>query len=322
MKKILLAVTAALAITGCSQSEEFENPAQNVEIGFNTAVTRATAVTTATLNQFKVYGYAHAGDFSAATEATSIVNGTYGKKDGAWSENNSKKFYWPSEGNVTFFAYSPVGETGTTTYNAPTTYPNYPTIDYVVNDAIGSQSDFVVAQQTGDGTTNKDGIALGFKHTLTQIAFKLKGSDADVTYTVTKLVMKGVKNSGTYDWKAGSWKAKDGTKDYTIDMTAEGAATTFNGEAEAIELTGNDKVMMLIPQVPAATIDVTYTAEKDGIKVGGSDTKTVNVPADEWGVGERIVFTIALTPGNEITITGKIDDNSNWSDKDPQPGEL
>ena len=28
MKKILLAVTAALAITGCSQNEEFEAPSQ------------------------------------------------------------------------------------------------------------------------------------------------------------------------------------------------------------------------------------------------------------------------------------------------------
>ena len=32
MKKILLAVTAALAITGCSQNEEFENAGQNAEI--------------------------------------------------------------------------------------------------------------------------------------------------------------------------------------------------------------------------------------------------------------------------------------------------
>ena len=34
MKKILLAVTAALAITGCSQNEEFEAPSQKAEINF------------------------------------------------------------------------------------------------------------------------------------------------------------------------------------------------------------------------------------------------------------------------------------------------
>ena len=35
MKKILLAVTAALAITGCSQNEEFDSPSQKAEINFS-----------------------------------------------------------------------------------------------------------------------------------------------------------------------------------------------------------------------------------------------------------------------------------------------
>lgn len=317
MKKILLAVTAALAITSCSQNEEFENPAQNAEIGFNTAVTRATAMVTADFSKFKVYGYAHEGAFSAANEGTSIVDGTYEKKENVWSEIDSKKFYWPSSDNVTFFAYSPVGEAGTI-YKAPTAYPGYPTVDYIVNDAIGSQSDFLVAQKTGNGTDDKGGIALGFKHALTQIAFKLKGTDKDVTYSVTKLALKGIKNSGKYDWKENKWAANATTKDYTIDMTA--SASTFVGDATATELTGNDKVLMLIPQVPAATIEVTYTAIKDGINIC-NDTKPVNVPVDEWGVGQRIIFTIALTPGNEMTITGNIDGND-WTDKNPQPDEL
>lgn len=42
MKKILLAVTAALAITSCSQNEEFENEGQKAEINFTTIVSKAT----------------------------------------------------------------------------------------------------------------------------------------------------------------------------------------------------------------------------------------------------------------------------------------
>ena len=59
MKKILLAVTAALAITGCSQNEEFEAPSQKAEINFNTAVTRATELDTDGLENsgFQVYAY-------------------------------------------------------------------------------------------------------------------------------------------------------------------------------------------------------------------------------------------------------------------------
>lgn len=318
MKKILLAVTAALAITGCSQNEEFENAAQNAEIGFNTAVTRATVMTTDNFSKFKVYGYAHDGVFSAATDAKSIVDGTFEKKSTVWGETDSKKFYWPSTGNVTFFAYSPVGETGTL-YTAPTAYPGYPTIDYVVNDDIEKQSDFLVVQQTGNGKDDKAGVTLGFKHALTQIAFSLKGSDKDVDYSVTEIALKGIKNTGTYNWSTTKWVAKDGVKDYAIDMKT--TATTFKGDATAVPLTGNDKILMLIPQAPASsTIDITYTAEKDGVTICNG-TKTVNVPTDEWGVGQRIVFTIALTPGDEITITGNLD-NNNWTDKNPQPDEL
>ena len=72
---------------------------------------------------------------------------------------------------------------------------------------------------------------------------------------------------------------------------------------------------MLIPQVPTATIDVKYIATKDGIQIC-DETKTVNIPTDEWGVGQRIVFTIALTPGNEMTITGNVD-NNDWTNKEP-----
>lgn len=59
MKKILLAIAAVATITGCSQSEEFENPGQKAEINFSTAVTRATALDTEGLQNagFQVYAY-------------------------------------------------------------------------------------------------------------------------------------------------------------------------------------------------------------------------------------------------------------------------
>jgi len=321
MKKILLAVTAALAITGCSQNEEFEAPSQKAEINFSTAaVTRATAMVTANFSTFKVYGYAHAGDFATATEGKALVEGTFNKADGKWSEATNTKFYWPSEGNVTFFAYSPITEEGTT-YTAPVSSKGYPTIAYTVNDVIASQSDFLVADKTGDGTLNKDGISLGFKHALTQIAFKLKGSDAKVEYTVTKLVLKGINNVGTYKWEDSLWNVTTGKKDYTIDLTS--SKITFAGEDAATELSGNDKVLMLIPQVPSdATIEVTYiAADKTTDVVYNSEPKTVNVPNTQWGVGQRIVFTIALTPGTIMDISGEVTDNG-WVDKDPQPDDL
>ncbi|MCS2523445.1 fimbrillin family protein [Bacteroides ovatus] len=96
MKKILLAVTAALAITGCSQNEEFDSPSQKAEINFSTAaVTRATAMITDNFKQFKVYGYAHTGEFTTETESKTLVEGIFNKsEDKKWSEKDSNKFYW------------------------------------------------------------------------------------------------------------------------------------------------------------------------------------------------------------------------------------
>lgn len=62
MKKILLAVTAALAITGCSQNEEFDVQNQNAEINFTTTVGKSIRaaeadITTLQTNGFKLYAY-------------------------------------------------------------------------------------------------------------------------------------------------------------------------------------------------------------------------------------------------------------------------
>ena len=67
---------------------------------------------------------------------------------------------------------------------------------------------------------------------------------------------------------------------------------------------------------------VTYiAADKTTDVVYNSEPKTVNVPNTQWGVGQRIVFTIALTPGTIMDISGEVTDNG-WVDKDPQPDDL
>ena len=74
MKKILLAVTAALAITSCSQNEEFENEGQKTEINFTTIVSKATRASELkteglkTNGGFKVFAYnTKDNDMSAET---------------------------------------------------------------------------------------------------------------------------------------------------------------------------------------------------------------------------------------------------------------
>ena len=98
MKKILLAVTAALAITSCSQNEEFEAPSQKAEINFNTAVTRATELNTNGLQKagFEIYAY---------NTGTSGMTADVVLPAEAWISNSAR--WWSillaSNGQITIF---------------------------------------------------------------------------------------------------------------------------------------------------------------------------------------------------------------------------
>lgn len=305
MKKFMFAAMAALAITSCSQSEEFDALGSKSEINFNTAVTRGTVLVTKDFNQFKAHGYAHAGDvvFSGETVGAEIMDGTFNFTT-VWAEKDSKKFYWPAAGKVAFFGYSPV-------VNAVYAYdsPGYPTVAYTVNATIADQKDFVVAAVPDQAKA--ESVALSFKHALTQVMFKLKGADANVAYSVTKVVLKGVKDKGTYDFGTKVWTiAGDATDaNYTIDLSTP---VEFKGDATAKALDGNDQLLILMPQtISDVSVEVTYTAKKGETPLfEGTLKATLNAT---WVVGEKNTYTLALQAGEEIKVTGNVDDT--WTEK-------
>ena len=153
MKKILLAVTAALAITGCSQNEEFEAPSQKAEINFNTAVTRATELDTGGLESsgFQVYAYnTKAEEMSAAvTLSTPWINGSATYSDFKWTVSGGP-YYWPLAEKLQFFAYSPKDGV---TYTAPngTTDKGYPKFTYTVGNTAALQKDLVSGNEQKNG---------------------------------------------------------------------------------------------------------------------------------------------------------------------------
>lgn len=314
MKKILLAVTAALAITGCSQNEEFENAAQNAEIKVGTSVvTRATPMVTDNFAEFRAFGYAYKGEdaYGSATAGTNILDGSFTSTDHTnWAEKDSKKFYWPSEGKVTFFGYSPSELPASKTY----TYPaggGYPTITYTVNDAIASQVDFLVTQLTGQ-TKSANAVSLTFKHALTQVIFKLKGDDKNVEYTVTNITFKALKTSGTYSYATQKWTSDASpTADYSINLATDNVFV--GGDDAAKTLTAADQLMILMPQeLEKATVEVTFSATKDGVEIFKSGIKTAEL-TDTWLSGEKHVYTLVLKAGDELKVLGTLEDD--WTPK-------
>lgn len=301
MKKTVLAAVAALAIAGCSQNEtdgidNGKQDAQNeIKFGY-TPVTRATPITTDSFELFIINAYeAPDGttDFVPSDRAI-ISNGKF-LKEPDWIADKNAKYYWPLSGYAHFFGHNST-LIDAAVYNATT----YPSISYTVADAVVNQEDFLVAKSLH--TQKVASLTLDFKHVLTQVAFKLKGDDADLTYTVSKITIKNVCNKNTYDYSTELWGA-----------TPEGSATYDLTPASSVEVTGTtetafesaDGATILMPQnVAGKEIEIVYTAKYTAGNAGVS----VNSPATvklsgTWAQGKKTTYTLELSAA-KISVTG------------------
>ena len=328
MKKILLVAVAALAITSCSQNEEFENPNQKAEINFSTIVskaTRASELTTDSLKKsdgFQVYAYNTGQDVMKADLSLAgkeFMNGVllkWNETDKNWGMNPAGPYYWPLDEKIQFFAYSPVSGV---TYTAPTG-SGYPSFNYTIGD-VASQKDLVVAyanDQTKPNTPNTP-VELTFKHILTQINFKLKGSDADYTYTVTEISLSDIQNKGTFTYdepsKIGAWSSTSGTGTYVYAATY----SDFTNTADLTIATG-DNGLMLMPQalLETAKIKITYSTKKDNKKYFDG-TKEVSLKDIVWNAGDKILYTLSLPSGaEEVTFKSTV---GSWNTEKPEDKE-
>lgn len=324
MKKILFAAVAALAITSCSQNEEFENPNQKAEINFSTIVskaTRASELTTDGLKEYKVFAYNTGTDVMSADvslDGKEFMNGVLLKWDDTnknWGMDPAGPYYWPLDEKIQFFAYSPVSGV---TYTAPTgSATGYPSFNYTIGD-VASQKDLVVAyanDKTKPETPNTP-VELTFKHILTQINFKLKGSDADYTYTVTEISLSDIQNTGTFTYdepsKIGDWSSTSGTGTYVYAATY----SDFTGTADLTIATG-DNGLMLMPQTLGenAKIKITYSTKKGD--TGYFDgTKEVSLKGETWKAGDKILYTLSLPSGAEgVTFKSTV---GGWNKETPE----
>lgn len=322
MKKILLAAMAALAITGCSQNEEFEAPAQKAEISFNTAVTRAVEMNTSALKQegFQVYAY-NTGTNDMSTEIA-LSDSPWIKGLASFDSNSSEwsvaggPYYWPLTEKLQFFAYSPT--TGVSYTEPNGTDKGYPKFTYTVQTDAANQKDLVIASvenktKVENGVT--PAVSLTFKHALTQINIQVIQEDANYTYEVEPTVtISGIKGNGTFTYtgvNTGAWTtgSTDATYTYTLGDITDGSSAITASNA-----------LMLIPQdITNAKITIKYKTKKGNSYVF-NDKKEIplaeTTPA--WGFGTKILYKLTLPVGGEkVKIEGEAD---KW-DTETQGGE-
>ena len=194
-KNYWILAAAAVALAACSNDDTIAVN-QGIEeantINFSNTIvegqTRAVGITSGNLLSFYV----------TANRGTDIY---FGEAPVQFAKDNSTdpvsyrsetKYYWPSEGKLDFYAFAPA--TGTTITRTDSTH-----FSVTPAAAPASQEDFVygvVRQQ--DKTTGGQGVALNFRHAMSNVIIQLKNTASDLDVTVGNVSIGYILPTGAF----------------------------------------------------------------------------------------------------------------------------
>lgn len=279
---------AAMAMASCSNSDDAvieQSAAQQlassdqliIRPAIGNATTRGISLVTGNLNEFHLHASGSFVEGNMTNKLTTTVTDISAdmKKDanGNWPltvGGTPNTQYWWGDGTANFQAWYPTGMTFVNNQ-----------YDVTIPAKKGDQSDILVAYNTGDKETFKDGVPLNFQHVTSQIIVKAKNEDADkVDIKIKAVRMVNLNNKGrltlpavatnkTDFWGYANasnsqgytpWSAKSGTQTFGTYQT-DGGTTTFDGNGIVGPLTSvatdiyfGDPFFMLPNQLTAATL--------------------------------------------------------------------
>ena len=197
-------------------------------------------------------------------------------------------YYWPgADHSFQFYAWAPTDAGGLTTPSSP----QEKSLAYTVPEAAADQKDIVVATTNEIQGDNNAAVPLTFKHICTAVRFAV-GSQMQPG-SIKSVVLKGVKNAGTYDMAADNWSLGDATVNFSQTLNKETTGTEANGDA----ITTSEGTFMMLPQtLPAgATVEVVF------VNANNEDrTLTASIGNTEWKMGTTVTYKLSITPEYEL----------------------
>lgn len=340
MKKLIVLFSAVAALAACSKNEVVPAVSgENVEISYKVAPkTKADPQAFDTKNVFASWAYylPSGKNWASNHNDAKIYIGKDGEEGATISYGNSvwkdqtASYYWPKEGNLTFFAYSLNSSSltdkfGTDTHFTCLNHDSQYGIFGSLNLDTHPNTDFLVADIASDKTANEkvynfNGVPTLFKHKLSRVKFAVrkKSNYPGATITLDSIIFKNLVNGMTY-----TQYQKDAAKGiYTPDYLFPGTKRTNQKYTKtAFEVSSstafvpvpdsNEIRYIYIPQDfknvtetdKIATIEVTYTVTfKKGISEtdkGISETyiRTLNVKDifNSWEMGKRYTFNLIFS---------------------------
>jgi hypothetical protein len=310
-KVFLFALSATLMLAGCSKTEVASVKDGSDVISFQTIV--GSQKTKALINSqvypidetFGTFAYFNAAGKTFPTGAEVYIPESEvkyvpasGSTPAYWSTDT--KYYWPKQGTLAFFSYSPYDELNAVTDCDVTTgitiskwdVDAKQTVDVMVADAVSGKS-------YNESNGGYQGVPTVFRHKLAQIVkitFKTdktyntnaeaSAAVGDKFFYVNSVKINNVDYEGKYvsgnqvsGTKQGTWSVTNtvaNRKDYTWYDDATGLAFGETGVAVASEL--DNAYLLLLPQsLPTAAavadtknIEITYTIKTcNGSNVSG-----------------------------------------------------
>jgi len=330
-KNYWILAAAAVALAACSNDDTIAVN-QGIEeantINFSNTIvegqTRAVGITSGNLLSFYV----------TANRGTDIYFGEapvqFAKDNSTTSYRSATKYYWPSEGKLDFYAFAPA--TGTTITRTDSTH-------FSVTPATtpATQEDFVygvVRQQ--DKTSGGNGVALNFRHAMSDVIIQLKNTASDLDVTVGNVAIGYILPTGAFapafKTAAGSEAgfSTDGTNISNVTAsesgyyiapgawTASGTRTSYTQAATTTSYTSATAVtplptdMILVPQ--ALENAAAYSAATAGSGFNGAcitvqlkiQDKQGHYLAGTAGAFETAMWPLAAAtwlPGHKYTYT-------------------
>lgn len=234
---LLLAITAVVALTSCSQDVTLEDviaktePRQEIEFHLDMQ-SRATDRTINNLDT--IWVYADDG-LNIVFETTPFIKDEYGRF------LPEEKIYWPdSLAKINFTAFWPNPK-----LLEITTLPGQTTVNYSMPVTSDHHFDLISANTTIEKVKYSKGIPLSFAHVFAQIEFRAKIEES-ATHSleiyaigVSRLKQYGVFNLSTNDWKIGNQTSNC----YAFPDKV------FTVKQEALSMTDKTGPMYVIPQM-------------------------------------------------------------------------
>lgn len=312
MKKLFIMGLAAmgLALTACNSDETVEMAKGNA-IGFKTFVnnsTRATDVTTTSLESFKVWGLMNKGDKTG----TPFIAKEVTKANGAWSY--APPVYWEKGYAYSFVALAP---NNVYTFTAPTAINTWGSLTF--ENGTG-ETDLIYAaakKETVEGNGCPAPVDLTFNHMLSRVRFQFENGMLDGSV----LTVSNVKITDAYT--SGTATLAEQLTGIRWDANQANTGTLKFGDAAAMEkdVKAETAHKYMIPAIKTYKLSFTVTRVHHGV----TDVYNHNVNLQEltFEPGKSYQLTAKFTAENinpaeelcQIQFTAKVADWGNFTDQ-------